>query len=673
MKCDGYGATLTIGKSQTGYIFGGVAWRNWNREANSYLRDGKSCIFSWTNPAGVPFRLVNINPDHGMYSHSSYGPTFGQGHDLHISDNSNSNTNSYNNVNNAFRCAKDQTGCNAGVQWFGTSCYNFYVSDYEVFQVKHTSPSSILNNAEFGDLKKLVRFNRFRLCYRMTRDDTYGGAFHERCNYMKNTLAIVQSEHGYVMGGYTKIEWQNRNNYAHDPDAFIFTLKSPAKTQMRFYTHNKGGTNAIYDHSSYGPTFGAHDLHVADRPEDNRNSHTSHGASYTANPAGWQPGRYSMGSNDNNFRVVDYEVFQVSGLFSASLTVQLERELLDMLAQSAQGSEFQRAEYQLLWRATEHGFSTGSFHARVDNHQKTIVVIKATTGAIFGGYTSLQWNYGGSYQTDNYAFLFSLVSPSNTAPYLLPVTNTQYGIYTGNSGYTVCWGGGHDICLVGDSHSSTSSYSNIGHSFTKPNGLSSTSGANYMIGAYNFQTVEIEVFHVIFPLLSATEFENLKNLLGFQDRTFESLYRGSRDGFENMKMHGMVNGHENILYVVKSTTGYIFGAYHSIPHRVVSGWNYDETSFMWTLTNPSNTPMVIPQKAGNTNSNYFSTSYVACFGDGHDFYLTGNCNSNTNCYTSCGSGYECANGNCGSACGTFIHGSSSASYQMSDIEIFTLD
>ena len=35
------------------------------------------------------------NPLHAIYRGSSYGPTFGGGHDIHIANNANSNTNSF--------------------------------------------------------------------------------------------------------------------------------------------------------------------------------------------------------------------------------------------------------------------------------------------------------------------------------------------------------------------------------------------------------------------------------------------------------------------------------------------------------------------------------------------------------------------------------------------------
>ena len=35
------------------------------------------------------------NPSRAIYRRSSYGPTFGGGHDIHIANNANSNSNSY--------------------------------------------------------------------------------------------------------------------------------------------------------------------------------------------------------------------------------------------------------------------------------------------------------------------------------------------------------------------------------------------------------------------------------------------------------------------------------------------------------------------------------------------------------------------------------------------------
>ncbi len=84
---------------------------------------------------------------------------------------------------------------------------------------------------------------------------------------------------------------------------------------------------------------------------------------------------------------------------------------------------------------------------------------------------------------------------------ILPVKNNgANAIYTGND-RTLCYGV-DDIRVNDSSNGNASSYANLGNNYNGPNGLNGTAAANYLIGASNFQTVEIEVFQIIFPLLS---------------------------------------------------------------------------------------------------------------------------------------------------------------------------
>ena len=43
--------------------------------------------------------------------------------------------------------------------------------------------------------------------------------------------------------------------------------------------------------------------------------------------------------------------------------------------------------FELLYRGSLHGFKGSDFHSKCDNNPKTLTIIKATTGNIFGGYT----------------------------------------------------------------------------------------------------------------------------------------------------------------------------------------------------------------------------------------------------------------------------------------------
>ena len=47
--------------------------------------------------------------------------------------------------------------------------------------------------------------------------------------------------------------------------------------------------------------------------------------------------------------------------------------------------------FKLLYRASSQGFTGRAFHSNCNNKGNTLVIIKATTGFIFGGYTNIKW------------------------------------------------------------------------------------------------------------------------------------------------------------------------------------------------------------------------------------------------------------------------------------------
>ena len=71
--------------------------------SNAYGYSSNTFIFSLINKEGLaPFKSMVKSPKHAIYRNGVYGPTFGGGHDIYISDNANSNTGSYTNFNNIF-------------------------------------------------------------------------------------------------------------------------------------------------------------------------------------------------------------------------------------------------------------------------------------------------------------------------------------------------------------------------------------------------------------------------------------------------------------------------------------------------------------------------------------------------------------------------------------------
>ena len=100
--------------------------------SGKWLASPQAFLFSVVNPHGLgPTKLPLINQPHAILCYSSYGPSFGGGHDLHISGNANSNTTSYSNLGNSYQCPSGQHST------FFTGAEKFSVADYEVFGLRN--------------------------------------------------------------------------------------------------------------------------------------------------------------------------------------------------------------------------------------------------------------------------------------------------------------------------------------------------------------------------------------------------------------------------------------------------------------------------------------------------------------------------------------------------------
>lgn len=92
-------------------------------------------------------------------------------------------------------------------------------------------------------------------------------------------------------------------------------------------------------------------------------------------------------------------------------------------------------KFTLIYRASKNGFSAQDFHARCDQSQKTLTLIKVKNDddrfSIFGGYTEASWEQTGPighYKEDKNAFIFSLVNRENK-PLKMKTSNPSKSIY----------------------------------------------------------------------------------------------------------------------------------------------------------------------------------------------------------------------------------------------------
>lgn len=105
---------------------------------------------------------------------------------------------------------------------------------------------SILNWHEF----------KLRLLFRRSIDGNHPKIFHLFCDGNTNTLTLVRTKKGQIFGAFTTKDWGADNGYYRDDSAFLFRLHQP-----KVFENKEKNGQAVYVHSSYGPTFGfEHDL-----------------------------------------------------------------------------------------------------------------------------------------------------------------------------------------------------------------------------------------------------------------------------------------------------------------------------------------------------------------------------------------------------------------------------
>jgi hypothetical protein len=154
-------------------------------------------------------------------------------------------------------------------------------------------------------------------------------------------------------------------------------------------------------------------------------------------------------------------------------------------------------DFNLLHRASIQGFQASTFHQRCDNQGPTLVLVKSANGHIFGGVNFIPWTSvtAGSYASSNNNFLFALKDGHHRHdPALFRITqnsNAQCAVYN-NPGYGPTFGSGFDMRICDNPNSTTSSYSNLGNTYTGPGASQST-----LAGENQFLVADYEVFAIL--------------------------------------------------------------------------------------------------------------------------------------------------------------------------------
>ena len=147
-----------------------------------------------------------------------------------------------------------------------------------------------------------------------------------------------------------------------------------------------------------------------------------------------------------------------------------------------------------MYRGSRDGFDSSDFHSHCGNKPNTLTIFQCTSGNIFGGFTSAEWDLSRSFKFDNRSFIYSLVNKENR-PLLFEHSSSDTNSIYSTPSYGPMFGSGTDLCSSLNRFSS--SYSNLGKTFTHPEYPYNTEKAKTILaGTQYFEVQEIEVFQM---------------------------------------------------------------------------------------------------------------------------------------------------------------------------------
>lgn len=142
-RCDGHANTLTVIATIDGDVFGGFTPVEWEAPAEEkYKKDEslKTCLFTLRNSFGVPprrFPMEEVCKSEIIVCHAKYGPWFGRGSDLRVSNQCHANTfSAVGGFGDSFVNDTGLGGNSMSMNNFLAGSDRFQVAEIEVFEIK---------------------------------------------------------------------------------------------------------------------------------------------------------------------------------------------------------------------------------------------------------------------------------------------------------------------------------------------------------------------------------------------------------------------------------------------------------------------------------------------------------------------------------------------------------
>ncbi len=135
-RCDGKARTITIIQNNLNFVFGGYTSSPWN-SSNQWINDKNAFLFSLRKTGySCCEKFMNNCPTYALYGASDYGPTFGRGHEIYISDQSNITNTSLRNCEPSYDFPKTAE-CKYFEQYkFAGPRNSWRTTEIEVYEIK---------------------------------------------------------------------------------------------------------------------------------------------------------------------------------------------------------------------------------------------------------------------------------------------------------------------------------------------------------------------------------------------------------------------------------------------------------------------------------------------------------------------------------------------------------
>lgn len=165
---------------------------------------------------------------------------------------------------------------------------------------------------EWARSSVIKRIKEFKFLFRASDHNFNNTTFHDMCNDIHNTIVLIKTEHGKVIGGFNPHRWnETQNFYDSSNRTFIFSLSSRQKLI------NTRGCNSIYCHPEYGPSFGNQDIWISKNCNSNEANnrgevskiYTYKNSSYIQNQDPYKA--WTGHTSGSGFKIKDYEVYEV--------------------------------------------------------------------------------------------------------------------------------------------------------------------------------------------------------------------------------------------------------------------------------------------------------------------------------------------------------------------------